>query len=93
MEIQGYIVKMKKLNIKIGYLTERTKSLLRFLNKAYNKKGKEEMLETDNNGSLKQIEKINTTNIMKLEKNLNITLLSLCFKTCIIIKIDKLVNA
>ena len=44
---------MKKLNIKIGYLTERTKSLLRFLNKAYNKKGKEEMLETDNNGSLK----------------------------------------
>jgi len=43
---------MKKLNIKMGYLTERTKSLLKFLNKAYNKKGSEHTEETDNKGSL-----------------------------------------
>ena len=44
---------MKKLNIKIGYFIERTKSLSRFLNRAYNKKGKEHIDEIDNKGSLK----------------------------------------
>ena len=44
---------MKKLNIKTGYLIERIRSLLRFLNRAYNKKGKEHIDEIDNKGSLK----------------------------------------
>ena len=44
---------MKKLHIKMGYLTERTKSLLRFLSKENNKKGKQHIDETDNKGSLK----------------------------------------